>query len=160
MTNINNNFLELLVRPLRGDDAMVVYNLIDESRKELKNLVWSQSATLESTTSFIDAKLNSLDKIFGVFYEENLVGVLELRKKEDMLELGYWVGTKYRGKGFMKIAVKKLVDNEIKTHTVTAHIRETNQASHKILQYAGLEFDHVEIWQGEQWVHLKRSKSI
>jgi RimJ/RimL family protein N-acetyltransferase len=77
-----------------------------------------------------------------------------------MFELGYWVGTKYRGKGFMKIAVKQLVDSETKFHTIAAHIRETNEASHKILQNAGLTFDHVELWQGEQWLHLKREKEV
>jgi RimJ/RimL family protein N-acetyltransferase len=158
--NLNRSDSLVSISLLKLADASIVYALIDESRNELKNLVWSQTATLESTTNFIEYKIRSLDSIYGVFYDDNLIGVLELRKKEDMFELGYWVGSKYRGKGFMKIAVKQLVDSETKFHTITAHIRETNEASHKILQNAGLTFDHVETWQGEQWVHLKREKAI
>jgi len=161
MTNSTFDTLKKLVSIclLKVEDAHSVYRLIDESRSQLKNLVWSQTATLESTTNFIDYKIKSPDNIYGIYSDDNLVGVLELRKKQDMLELGYWVGSKYRGQGFMKIAVKQLVDIESKNYTITAHIREKNQASYKILQYAGLIFDHVELWEGEQWVHLKREKN-
>jgi ribosomal-protein-serine acetyltransferase len=156
--SINNKEQSLSIRLLQLEDSIAVYRLIDQSRSELKNLLWSINATLDSTTEFIKFKNNSLDRIYGVFYDTNLVGVLELRKKEDMFELGYWVGSKYRGKGLMKNAVKALVDNQIKSASITAHIREHNHASHKILQYAGLKFDHIELWQGENWLHLKREK--
>lgn len=73
-------------------------------------------------------------------------------------ELGYWVGSQYRGQGLMKIAVKQLVDSEVKNNSIVAHIRETNKASDSILHYAGLKYDHTEVWQGENWLHLKIEK--
>lgn len=107
---------------------------------------------------FIKDKIEIEDKIFGIFHYGNLAGVLELRKKETFSELGYWLGTKYRGKGLMKEAVKILVDKEIKNTDIIAHIREINNSSHKVLKYAGLEYDHTEVWNNENWIHLKRSK--
>lgn len=83
---------------------------------------------------------------------------MELRKKENMFELGYWVGTKYRGQGLMKIAVKSLVDTVVKSNTIIAHIRENNKASYKIIEYAGLKYDHTEWWQEEQWLHFKKDR--
>ena len=156
-----SNFLEeisLTIKLLSLSDSAQLYQLIEESRLELSNLVWSQSATLDSTINFLKNKLASSDKVHGVFHHENLVGVLELRNKENNFELGYWVGTQYRGKGIMKAAVKQLVDKEIKKSTIVAHIRQCNQASLKVLMNAGLTYDHTEIWQDEPWTHLKREK--
>ena len=153
---LNNDLIS--IEPLTIEHGETLYHLIDESRLQLKNLIWSQNATLNSTKKFIADKNQSQDKIFGVFYKEILIGVLELRKKENFSELGYWLGTKYRGHGLMKIAVKNLVDEEIMNGSIIAHIRETNKASYKILHYAGLHYDHSELWQNEEWLHLKRSK--
>jgi RimJ/RimL family protein N-acetyltransferase len=148
----------IAIKLLNIDDAIQLYALIDESRSGLTNLTWSKNSTLETTLDFLKYKIEIKDKVYGVFYENKLAAVLELRKKDDMLELGYWVGTQYRGKGIMKVAVKNLVDNEVKSNTITAHIREGNKASYQILQYAGLTYDHTEVWQGENWLHLKRIK--
>lgn len=149
---------EVRIQLLNEEDSSKVYSLIEESRSELRNLIWSKEATLESTLKFIKDKIEIDDKIFGIFHYGNLAGVLELRKKETFSELGYWLGTKYRGKGLMKEAVKMLVDKEIKKTDIIAHIREINNSSHKVLKYAGLEYDHTEVWNNENWIHLKRSK--
>lgn len=148
----------LTIKLLVITDAAQLYQLIDQSRMQLTNLVWSQSATLESTITFLENKLASSDKVHGIFQNKKLVGVLELRKKEDMFELGYWVGTKYRGRGIMKTAVKQLVDHQVKYHAIIAHIRQSNEASLKVLTNAGLKYDHTEMWQGEPWIHLKIDK--
>lgn len=137
------------IRMLTENDGDILYRLIESSRHQLKNLVWSKDATLESTIQFLKQKLSSLDLVHGVFLNNNLVGVLELRNKFDKLELGYWVGAAYRGQGLMKIAVKQLVDKEVQYNTIIAHIREANQASLHILQYAGLSYDHTEVWENE-----------
>lgn len=117
---------EVRIKLLNEEDSSKVYLLIEESRSELINLIWSKEATLESTLKFIKDKIEIEDKIFGIFHYGNLAGVLELRKKETFSELGYWLGTKYRGKGLMKEAVKMLVDKEIKNTDIIAHIREIN----------------------------------
>lgn len=153
---LNNDLIS--IEPLTIEHSETLYHLIDESRSELKNLIWSQNATLNSTKKFIADKNQSQDNIFGVFYEDILIGVLELRKKEKFSELGYWLGTKYRGYGLMKTAVKNLVDEKIINGSIIAHIRANNKASYNILKYAGLHYDHSELWENEQWLHLKRNK--
>lgn len=150
----------ITVQLLTVEDSEKVYQLIAESRSELKNLIWSQNATLESTIVFIKNKKQSQDQIFGVFNNDTLIGVLELRKKEEFTELGYWLGTKYSGQGLMKLAVKNLVDKQFNLNTVIAHIRANNKASYQILKYAGLAYDHSELWQGEEWLHFKKNNFL
>lgn len=136
-------------------DADRLYKLISESRDGLKNLTWAADATLKSTTSFLAAKSSSNDKVYGVFTGHGLVGVIELRDKGDVYELGYWLGTKHRGQGLMKDASKYLVEEASKRRPVVAHIRVGNIPSFKTLVHAGLRPDHVETWEGEDWLHLR-----
>jgi RimJ/RimL family protein N-acetyltransferase len=145
--------LELKV--LSDLDAPVVYNLINNSRGHLGNLVWAPTATLESTTEFLRTKSLSEDTVRGVFEDGVLVGVVELRAKDDAMELGYWLGYSYRGRGIMREAVKMLVDALPET-TIIGHIRAKNIASNHTLTFAGLTQSHCEMWQGEQWLHFKR----
>lgn len=147
------------IKKLNIQHATVLYDLIDNSREQLKNLVWSQTATLQSTKQFIENKNKSQDQVHGVFYENVLVGVLELRQKENnVFELGYWLGTEYRGQHIMPCAVKTLVESKINSATIIAHIRENNIASYKVLSHAGLIYSHTEVWEGENWIHLKRQQ--
>jgi RimJ/RimL family protein N-acetyltransferase len=150
----------ITLKALTTEDTSILYTLIDDSRAGLTNLVWSKDSTWESTKEFINYKNKSQDEIYGVLQDEVLVGVLELRMVNKMWELGYWLGTQYRGQGIMKVAVKMLIDNVVKTRSVTAHIRAGNQASYKTLIYAGLTDHHTEFWQGEEWLHLKRNIEI
>lgn len=145
----------ITLRSLTEVDAPMVYSLIDISRSNLKNLVWSGSATLESTAQFIREKSQSTHKIFGIFHQDNFTGVLELRDLGDVWELGYWLGTPYRRQGIMKMAAKMLVSQVVAKKPVTAHIRVTNIASYKTLCYAGLVRSYTKMWEGEEWLHMK-----
>ena len=152
------NSIEL--KKLSLNDAYILYSLIDDSRQYLQNLVWSKSATLESTQKFLKEKINSEDEVFGIFFNNILTGILEVRKKENLLELGYWLGNKYRCLGIMKFSVKKLVDQKIKDNGIIAHIRKNNFSSHKILLFAGFEYDYSEIIENEEWIYLKINKKL
>lgn len=147
------------IKALNLKHTNMLYDLIDSSREQLKNLTWSQTATLDSTKQFIVNKNKSEDQVHGVFYDNILVGVLELRKKENnIFELGYWLGTQYRGQHIMPCAVKTLVESKVEDTTIVAHIKETNLASYKVLNHAGLVYSHKEVWEGENWIHLKRTQ--
>jgi RimJ/RimL family protein N-acetyltransferase len=98
-------------------------------------------------------KLLSNDTVYGIFEGGEFVGMIELRDKNPSWELGYWLGTKYRGRGIMKEAVKLLVKS-VKDRPVTAHIRFSNIASYKTLIYAGLHDDYTETINSELWKYL------
>lgn len=123
-----------------------LYKLVDESRDSLSNLAWAKTATLESTRKYIESKTYSYsrDTVLGIYVEQELVGVIEYRDKDvngiPVWELGYWLGSKHRGKGIMKAAAKRVVKEISKSRTVVAHIRFRNTASFKTLQYAGLHY--------------------
>lgn len=141
--------------PLGPEHADELYGLIDESREGLKNLVWSQTATPDSTLAFTQEKHTG--KRYGIYQGHGLksvlVGVLELRDKHVSWELGYWLGTKYQGKGIMKKVVKKIVDETV-DRPVIAHIRIGNEKSKSVLEYAGLR----EYQRDAEWIYLIRVK--
>lgn len=130
-----------------------LYALIDRSRESLRNLVWAAEATLNSTYDFLATKASSDDVVYGIYRDRELVGVLELRDKDANFELGYWLGSSYRGNGIMVQAVKPLVQKVSPYKPVVAHIRAGNRASMSVLTRSGLIEHHREMWRDEEWIH-------
>ena len=58
----------------------------------------------------------------------------------------------------MKIAVLKLVEENTHKSSIIAHIKKTNEASKHVLEFAGLQYDHTEIWMNEEWLHFKKEQ--
>lgn len=143
-----------------------LYGLVDISRQDLTNLIWSASATLESTHKFLQEKSGheSKDAVFGIFLYDGeddyyhldppstrLAGCVELRDMGDHVQLGYWLGTPYRGQGIMQEAVKKLLENQrFMDRPITVRIRSGNVKSLAIVKGAGF----VETSNDEEWTSL------
>jgi RimJ/RimL family protein N-acetyltransferase len=151
---------DVLVRRLTFADAPDLYRLIDESREGLRNLLWVASATQTSTEAFIAQKAITDDIVYCLSSQGAIAGILELRNKGATQELGYWLGTAYRGKGIMRFAVHQLVAIASLWTPVTAHIRTTNDASRSVLTSAGLVETHQEIWEQESWSHFSTQQPI
>lgn len=141
------------IAPLRVGQASELYLVIDKSRAYLKNLVWAADATEKSTHEFLTAKAASADTVYGIYVNADLVGTLELRDRDGVYELGYWLGVGHRGQGVMVQAVEPLVTVKKYIKPVTAHIRAGNHASMSVLTRSGLTEHHREMWQGEEWIH-------
>ncbi len=63
---------------------------------------------------------------------------------EHKAEVGYWLGEKYWGNGYMTKALKQILDfgfNELKLVRITAHIFEGNIPSEKLLGRCGFEYE-------------------
>lgn len=108
----------VVLRQLQPDDAPALYNQLDTSRKSLRRfLPWvDYNTNAEHSLRFIEMMLRKAEDqeaiAFGVWYEGQLCGVVDLHGWDHLLEkaeIGYWLGDKFRGKGIAVAACKVLV---------------------------------------------------
>jgi [ribosomal protein S5]-alanine N-acetyltransferase len=88
-------------------------------------------------------QMNNNEKawVWGIFSQEMLVGVIGVHFQDDVYrfsaELGYWIGSEFRGKGLASAAVAAIV-NHLFTHTVVnrvyAGVFDFNPASKSVLE--------------------------
>jgi RimJ/RimL family protein N-acetyltransferase len=83
-------------------------------------------------------------RIFAIEYENKPIGSIGLHPKDDVyernLELGYWIGEPFWGKGFATRAVKIMIDygfNNFNVNRIYAGAFGKNIASCRVLEKAG-----------------------
>lgn len=146
----------LYLRPVKLVDAQRIYTLIDDSREELKNLVWAESETLVSTHGWIKRLATSTtEKAFCIVSHGNIVGIFQTTSVgTGRVQLGYWLATDYRGHGTMNTVVQHVVDMLADRFAVVAQIKHGNTSSQVILDDAGLTpYAH-----DREWTYYMRSQ--
>ncbi|NMM47780.1 GNAT family N-acetyltransferase [Marinigracilibium pacificum] len=66
---------------------------------------------------------------------------LKINKSFNHAELGYWIGEKYWGKGYISEAIKATLDygfNELQLHKIFAHYIVGNEASGRVMEKNGM----------------------
>ena len=144
------------VRKIHHRDSTELYALIEASRADLKNLVWSRAATLESTIAFINAKLSKLStsQVYVILDEGKIAGCLEIWHLGDHDQLGYWLGTAFRGKRLMQQALRFILHARRvrgEERPLTVRIRTGNLKSQGIVRGAGFE----ETGRDGEWISLE-----
>ncbi|RFS23435.1 N-acetyltransferase [Chitinophaga silvatica] len=108
----------IVLKQLQEQDAPLVYQQIDASRKNLRKfLPWvDYNTNVEHSLRFIqmmERKADDQDAIaFGIWADQVFVGVIDLHCWDHALnkaEIGYWLGTAYQGKGIVTAATKALI---------------------------------------------------
>jgi [ribosomal protein S5]-alanine N-acetyltransferase len=79
--------------------------------------------------------------IFGIIVADQLVGMVGLTRVEEPVEIGYWVGRPYWGRGFATAAVALLIDEAWRRgiHRLVADVFPDNAASARVLEKNGFE---------------------
>ncbi|MBT3393609.1 MAG: GNAT family N-acetyltransferase [Waddliaceae bacterium] len=104
---------------------------------------------------------------FAIAFDDKLIGVISLMnvdKKNQKAEIGYWLGKKFWGRGFMTEAVAKVLEfgfQTLKLHRIDASLYSGNIASQKVLMKSGFVLEgtlreskkidnkyHDELWFG------------
>jgi RimJ/RimL family protein N-acetyltransferase len=111
--------------------------------------------TIESSKSFKEYAAFAWEKetelVFAIFrkIDNEYIGNIgvKLNKSDNIIKnLGYWLGKKYAGNGYMSQAVK-LVNNfcflELKVRKIEAYVFEGNIASEKVLENNGYKKEGV-----------------
>src|SRR5690625_4558825 len=112
----------ITLRMLTARDAEPLFNITNESREHLKKwLPWlDEIKSEEDSLSFIKNTFitynNRAGITAGIFYNENLVGVISfnyLDFKNKIGSIGYWLNKNNMGKGIMTKSVSALITYEI-----------------------------------------------
>lgn len=140
-------------------DAPDIYRLVDRSREGLKRLQWAQTATLRSVETYIASHLTAPSialpaKLFTIFADDNIVGLLELRDYHYHFQVGYWLDIHNRGRGYATKAVRKVL--EMATKPVTAMIHPDNARSGNVLERAGFRM----VSQDSEWNYYTTGRNV
>ncbi len=137
---------EILLRRLLPDAA-------DELAEMANNFkIWSNLLdtmphpySKEDAVRFIEmVSGESPTTTFGIHIDGKLCGVIGINPKEDVyrfnMELGFWIGEKYWGRGIATEAARQIISIAFNTHhanRLTASVFEGNHASMKVLTNNG-----------------------
>jgi len=145
----------IVLRKLRLSDALDIYkNLQDkEMVKWTLNIPWpykKQDAVKWIKRTHYKIK-NKKEYAFGIVLktENRIIGAISLMHidwKNKNAEIGYWLGKKYWGKGYMTEAVRlilKFAFEKLKLHRIYANLFEENVASRRVLEKAGFKLEGI-----------------
>jgi RimJ/RimL family protein N-acetyltransferase len=126
----------------------------------------------DGAARFVEAVQVSMDRgeefVYAVIAEdEGLVGTCGLHdidRSSGTIELGYWIGRAYWGRGYASAAAReaaRVALTELGFTAVVAHALEDNVASRRVLENAGFVFQglgrhSVAKWPAERQVALYR----
>ena len=116
---------------------------------------------LEDADKFIAMKGNQKDDyVFAIAVDDLFSGMIGLHPQGDVykrsLELGYWIGEPYWGRGLATEAVRQVIEFGFSLEHINriyAGVLETNLASKKVLEKNGFAFEGIArkaAWKNEQ----------
>ena len=145
---------EITLERFRLEDGDLIYQAITESYDEIaKWLSWlTPDYDKKAADEFIGIQLNNwqsdLEYTFTIKNQQGqLLGVIGLHifdKLNDVANVGYWMNTKFSGKGYCTQALKLLVKNTLKPLDlirIEVIAAAENIASQKVAQNAGAQFE-------------------
>ncbi|PRY14257.1 ribosomal-protein-serine acetyltransferase [Pontibacter ummariensis] len=108
---------DLYLREAVVEDAPVLYELIDAGRPYLRE--WlpfiDYTHAVSDTEAFLKAVTapgNASNQLFTILYQKQVAGIIDLKEIDFLnrkLEIGYWLGENYQGKGIMYRSCKTLI---------------------------------------------------
>ncbi|MCB0516147.1 MAG: GNAT family protein [Chitinophagales bacterium] len=147
------------LKPIATAHVGEIYSLIQESLPNLQLwLPWaSETLLMSDTEAFIkDVKGRNFylaRQVYEIWFEGKIAGLIDLHngnRETQTVEIGYWLGTAYQGKGIMLNACKILL-RKVFAHTkiscVYVRCAENNLRSRSIpekLRFTDLGYDNTE----------------
>ncbi len=140
----------LLLRRIREDDAEEMFDCITSSSAVARYVTWHAHTNISETVSFINFCMNDYKNLhcyrWGIELKEtgSLVGMIDVvGYSEGEPEIGYVLGEKYWGQGYMTEACLRvleylLFDENFKTIYAEAHV--DNIGSNRVLEKCGFHF--------------------
>ncbi|MFT5608065.1 MAG: ribosomal-protein-alanine N-acetyltransferase [Pseudoalteromonas tetraodonis] len=147
--------MEVNIAPITEEDIMALYPLGND-----KDVSWMAGGGLTYPVSYEEFRTKKTIAIspspedmasFAIRWNNTLVGSIGyFRREEDLpLEIGYWLGKKYWGKGIvtfaLQLALKAMQDRGI-FGTIIATTMPDNLASRHILLVAGFQQIGTEVF--------------
>ena len=135
----------VFLRYVTTDDFEEMRVLFEESRKFYKGLIDTPD-TIEKFRAYVERNESDTNKCFVICRatDEKIVGLINLsqifRKAFQNAYLGYSLGVRYTGKGYMTEAVNLMLRfafKDLKLHRVEANVQPENLPSIAVLKRCG-----------------------
>ena len=141
----------IYLRPLRMSDARQMAELAkDKSVARFTRI--PHPYTIKDAYKFLKISekkwRNNQDFHFGIFLRNNTyignIGIHQISKLNNKCEIGYWLGKKFREKGYMTeatILILKFIFDKLKLHRVEVTVHPENIRSQKLVERIGGKYE-------------------
>lgn len=145
-------------------DSKMIFDLIDRNRKHLSQFDDDTAKKYQTLQDVIDSieKPNNPSKIrLGIWDGELYVGTINLTPIEidKRIEVGYYLGEEFEGKGYIQRALKIVVEfalYELEYQEIFANVNSRNEKSKNSLRKVGFQFDETESEREILYLHIKK----
>jgi RimJ/RimL family protein N-acetyltransferase len=139
----------LTLRAPRHEDIKPIALLANDRRIAVNTARIPHPYRVEDAEQFI-AGVNRRDRelSFVITCGNTLIGGCGIDPREDGLELGYWLGVPYWGRGYATEAVRALIDHafgDLEHETLQAGARVSNPASRRVLEKCAFQWTGVRL---------------
>lgn len=143
----------LILRKLRRDDALAMFNNWDNDPEVAKYTLWVAHENVEVTKKLVDKWLDDYKDDKTIRYVITLkdndepIGAIDVvNYHNNVPEIGYCLSRKYWGKGYMTEACNAFIDYLFSLGYKSILIRadERNIGSLKVIEKCGFKFTHKE----------------
>jgi ribosomal-protein-serine acetyltransferase len=146
---------ELLLRTFTLEDAGLLFDAVEKSRKHLRPwLTWVDTTTKqEHCSQFIQQTLqwqeNQEGLVLGIFRNRKLVGEVGLHHWDHKLrkgQIGYWVAKEFEGQGIVNKCLTRFIDflfNKVSLNKIEIHFIPQNTRSAKVAERLGCKVEGI-----------------
>lgn len=143
----------LLLRPFRSEDCRYMYKNWASDPEVAKFLTWQAHRSIADTENIVNlwvSEYNSMDSYNWVIVNRltnepiGSIGVVRINASSEYAEIGYCLGQKWWGRGFMTEALAAVTDyllNTVGFHSLRACHAVKNPASGRVMEKCGYKFE-------------------
>ena len=144
--------MSLILRSWQTEDAQALANIANNRNiwNNVRDRLPSPYTVTDALQWIAQSKTDRLHTNFAIICDNELTGSIGYIKKEDVyrrnVEIGYFIGEQYWGKGIATRAVAMLLDRvmaETDAVRIYAEVFEYNKASMKVLQKNGFYLEGI-----------------
>jgi ribosomal-protein-alanine N-acetyltransferase len=128
----------LQLRPISPDDDRVITRLLHgDTELALRTAAIPIPYTIEHARAFLQAA--DPHQIFAVIAGTDFVGAIGFKHGSDSIEIGYWIGRPYWGRGYATRAVRLLIEEAQRRgiERLQAEVFPENFGSIRVLEKCG-----------------------
>lgn len=139
----------LELRAPRRSDCNAIARLVNDRRIAANTARIPYPYAIEDAEQFVvSVNKREGEACFVVTLDGTPIGMCSVDLREDGLELGYWLGVAYWGRGFATEAARALIDHafgNLEHETLISGARVNNPASRRVLEKCGFQWTGVRL---------------
>ncbi|MGE0190149.1 MAG: GNAT family N-acetyltransferase [Steroidobacteraceae bacterium] len=115
------------------------------------------------TDEWIEKNNGSTARVYGIFSKDGvLMGQVGVHLNEgDEIEVGYWIGSDFKGRGLASASLSLIIDALFKTGTdkaIYAECSPSNQASQRVLEKNGFTATATPGKRPDRFIHIYKGQ--